>query len=152
MSKRLCDAETQVIEQTDNEKNALTSRYHRAPIRMWLAALAFFNWFIHFGLSMTVGGNALGTTPSVTGFVVTDHGKTTPVSESQWLLMLIHPFLTFTITPILIFSLMLAEPLDYTKRPVKAGIIFGALWALGWYYIAVRDIVHSLSDYFALHS
>lgn len=123
-----------------------------APALKALAAVAFVNWFVFFTVSISIGGAALGTTPSQHGFVVTSHGHETAVTERVWLFSLYYPLATLALTPIVFFLVGLTQ-LHRLKRPFRVFIaLFVLVWASGWYYALIRDSSHSIRDYLNMKS
>ena len=120
------------------------------PIRKVLAAVAFVNWLVFFAVSINIGGDAIGTTPSQQGFVVKSHGKETAVTEDEWLFSLYYPLGTLTLTPLFILPLAATQLKIREKRRYFILIIFLA-WATGWYYALIRDGSHSIIDYLNLN-
>jgi hypothetical protein len=122
--------------------------FRQAPIRTTAAAVAFVNWFVFFAVSYWwIGGDAIGTTPSTQGFVVTSHGRTTSVTESVWLFSLLYPLATLTLTPMLWLSLAATQLYRIKGRARLFIIIFVGIWVIGWYFAAIRDGGRSLHDY-----
>src|SRR6266850_6237737 len=74
------------------------------PIIATLGILAFVNWFMFFGVSMYLHGDALRTLPSRDGFILTSHGNHTPVSESVWLFSLLYSGATLLLTPLMMIT------------------------------------------------
>lgn len=73
--------------------------WQRSPILFILVVVVIVN-FVAFAATVTwIGGDSLGTKPSVDGFVLKSHGHRTPVSESVWLFSLIHTYLTMAAMP-----------------------------------------------------
>ena len=58
------------------------SRQPAPPTRVLVfSVLVLVNWFVSAGVAAKIGGDAIGTRPSIQGFVVEEKGITTAVSE-----------------------------------------------------------------------
>jgi hypothetical protein len=115
-----------------------------------LATVTVLNWFLYFGISYCLGGQALDTLPSKDGFVLKSHGPhSTPVSEPAWVFSLIYGSATLLLTP-LAFLLIAAIGgfeqfrLDASGKRIMGCVIaiwlIGSEWSIGssaW--IAARD-------------
>ncbi len=108
------------------------------------------NWFVFFAVTLWIGGDAIGTTPSTQGFVVTSHGRTTAVSEGVWKFALYYPLATLTLSPAIIL-LISASELHRVPRPVGIiGPIFVLIWCVVWCAAFIRDGSQSIRDYRAM--
>ena len=125
------------------------SQFKRAPIAASLALIALINWFVFFGISAHIGGDALGVRPSADGFVVNSHGNRTVVTEQVWLFSLIYPYCTLMLSPAAMLLIAVRQKaLQKVATPKKWLIIgFIGLWALGWYGSITKSFALSLSDY-----
>ncbi|MCH7728413.1 MAG: hypothetical protein IH991_18335 [Planctomycetes bacterium] len=125
-----------------------TLDYRATPVLTTLAALAFINWFVFAGVSMSIGGDSLGTLPSKAGFVVTGHGHDTKVSELVWIFGLVYPYLTLTITPAVLFFFCARHLRQHMHSKLRwIFLAFFLLWAIGWYYAVSRDALYSIRSY-----
>jgi uncharacterized membrane protein YadS len=125
--------------------------FKKSPVLGTLLLLSVLNWFVFFGVSMYLGGDAVGILPSHDGFVVKSHGHHTPVSESAWVFSLIYSSATLLLTP-LIWLLFAAR--EHGKRwkeakwPIKLFVAgFLLVWILRWYSSIGRSFLHSLEDW-----
>ncbi len=84
---------------TTMPRPTLQEQFRASPVLSVLALITFINRFMFFGISAHFGGDALGILPSTDGFVVTNHGHKTVVTESVWLFSLIYPYCTLMLTP-----------------------------------------------------
>lgn len=101
-------------------------------------------------MTLWIGFDAIGTTPSTQGFVVTSHGHTTAVSEGVWRFAPYYPLATLTLSPA-IMLLILASELHRVPRPVGIiGPIFVLIWCVGWYAAIFRDGSRWIRDYCAM--
>jgi len=125
------------------------TQFSRAPIVTSLALIAFINWFVFFGVSMYVGGDAIGIKPSTDGFVVKSHGNRTPVTERVWLFSLVYPYCTLMLSPAIIFLFAARQKvLRKVATPMRWLIIgFVCLWAYMWCGSITKSFMRSLSDY-----
>src|SRR5262245_19323565 len=111
--------------------------YTKAPVVLALAILAFLNWFVFAGISIYIGGDAIGTLPSTDGFIVESHGQRTVVSEAVWLFSLFYSGGTLLLTPA-IWPMFAArngsEAWKKTRWQMRLAVGgFLCIWALGWY-------------------
>lgn len=92
------------------------------------------------------GGTALGTRPSLAGFVVVDRGRIEPVSQVVWLLDLHASLLALGIGPL--FVSFFAISLLISTRKWKAVFIipFLALWVVGLGSDTIGGYMRSLLD------
>jgi hypothetical protein len=121
--------------------------FRQAPLRTILFLVVFVNWFVCAAVSIAIGGDAIGTTPSHQGFVVTSHGRETPVCEGIWLFSLCYSLATFALMPPAVF-LLAATPLHRLKgAPRYLIVILVVLWVTGWYCAVIRNGGHSILDY-----
>jgi hypothetical protein len=122
-----------------------------SPIIGTLLIIAFVNWFVFFGISMYLGGDALGILPSKDGFVVTSHGRHTAVSESAWVFSLFYSSATLLLSPLIGFlfvALQTRRRLRTTRWPLKlfAGL-FCLVWTVGWYWSIGSSFFRSREDW-----
>ena len=125
--------------------------FRKTPILGALAMLSFPNWFVFAGISMYLGGDALGILPSRDGFVLTSHGRHTAVSESAWIFSLYYSSGTLLLTP-LIWFLFIARQIGHRwkkqKWPLKLFVsIFLLVWIVGWYSSIGNSFRRSLGDW-----
>jgi hypothetical protein len=125
------------------------AQFKSAPIATSLALIAFINWFVFVGISMHVGGDAIGVKPSADGFVVKSHGNRTKVTEQVWLFSLIYPYCTLMLSPAVVFLFAVRQKAPQkVATPMKWLVIgFIGLWAFGWYGSITKSFMRSLSDY-----
>ena len=136
-----------------------------------VSGIAFVNWFVFFAYSVSMGGDAPGTVPSAGRFVVTSHGRETPVAERTWLISL------FYTTASLLFSGLLSFPCfgflvfraiwrkqvegeqdERKKQSLRAVFpvflaVFGSfylVWAALWSGVCTWDFLRSLRAYLSL--
>jgi hypothetical protein len=124
-----------------------------APIRLTLTAGVVLNWFVFFYVSASIGGDAIGTTPSTQGFVVTEHGLRTHVTAPIWLFSLFYSLATLLLSPLL-FVLLIASfaPRRTRRSPYALMILLFMPWYGLWSYALLRDGSHSLLDYLHLQA
>jgi hypothetical protein len=135
------------------EKLTPSQWFWMAPIRISLATLVFLNWLVCGFVSISIGGDSIGTTPSTQGFVVINHGHTTHVTLPIWFFSLFYPLATLISSPLSIFLLITSFLRGLTRRSphlVLGG--FFMLWYGPWSYALLRDASHSLLDYLNLGS
>ena len=122
--------------------------FQRAPVRTTLAAVAFVNWFLFFAVTISLGGDAIGTTPSTQGFVVKKGARITRVSERVWVFSLVYPLATLCLTPV---AWMLLGATQFHRLKGRgeriAVVMFVLIWCTGWYYAMARDGGRSIQDY-----
>lgn len=122
-----------------------------SPILGTLALLAFVNWFVFFGVTMYLGGEALDTLPSKDGFVVTSHGHHKAVSESVWLFSLFYSSATLLISPLIMFLFAARHAGGKLKDipwPLKLLICgFLLFWCVGWYSSIGSSLCRSVKDW-----
>ena len=136
-----------MVTANNNTESSFKEQFRQTPIRMILTVITVVNWFIFFAVSIIIGGDAIGTTPSQQGFVVTSHGDETLVTEGVWLFSLYYPLMTLAITPLVFLCLVASELPLLKKRTRYFTLIFLIIWATGWYYALIRDSNHSILDY-----
>lgn len=134
-----------------------TDLFRDAPVRTILTVIAGVNWFVFFNLTIYLGGDAIGTTPSQQGFIVTTHGRETAVTEGVWLFSLYYPLATLTLSPFVVFLLALSQL--FRLKSLRGYFfwifvfwIFVLTFATGWYYTVIRDASHSILDYLNMNA
>jgi hypothetical protein len=118
-----------------------------------LMAIAFINWFLFFGISSYLGGDALNTLPSRDGFVLTSHGNQTLVSEPVWICDLLYSGATLLLTPLvlLIGAIASGSLLRRERASTKWGLLcFIAIWLIGWEWSIGSAVSRSAVDWFRL--
>mgnify|MGYP000856865324 CR=1 FL=1 len=123
----------------------------RAPLVSAIAFVAFINWFVFFGISVYLGGDSIGVTPSIDGFVVKTHGVKTAVGKEVWLFSLFYPYFTLMFTPAAMLLLARYKLLANRATVVKwttTGFI--CLWCVLWYGSITQAFIGSLTDYLNL--
>jgi hypothetical protein len=125
-----------------------------APLRFTLFVGVFVNWFLFFFISLLIGGDAIGITPSTQGFVVTDHGRFTSVTKGIWFFSLIYPAATLLITPLAFVLLVssLLRGLFGDRAPYWRATFLFCLWYAPWAYAISRDTRISALDAWGLKS
>ena len=123
----------------------------KSPVLGTLLFLSVLNWFVSAGISIHLGGDAVGILPSRDGFVVKSHGHHTAVSESAWVFSLYYSTATLLLTP-LIWLLFAARA--FGRRWMEAKglmkwfiIAFLLVWFVGWYSGIGGSFLHSLKDW-----
>lgn len=99
--------------------------------------LAFVNWLVFAGFSVSIGGDAVGTIPAGGRFFVTSHAVETQVSESIWLVSLAYSWFSLMFLPFGIWCV-----LPFFLRAAQAKMRLGAfkwlvlsafsIWSLVW--------------------
>jgi hypothetical protein len=121
------------------------------PILAILFFTVFINWFVFFGLSMHWGGDAIGISPSKEGFVLKDHGRRTPVSESVWVFSLYYDTATLLGSPAIIIPIalwQLREKRKTAKWPMQLFVgLFLVVWITGWFGGIGSDFLRSYADW-----
>jgi hypothetical protein len=115
--------------------------------------VAFFNWFVNAFVHAYLGGDAMRTLPSRDGFVLSSHGRHTPVSESVWLFSLIYTGATLMLSPAIGISFfgwtfhVSGELWKINKwgKWMIAGFIL--VWTLGWYSSVGSSFYQSINDW-----
>lgn len=125
--------------------------FDKSPILVTLAVIAFINWFVFIGISICLGGNAIGSLPSQDGFILTSHGHHTTVSESTWVFSLYYSTATLLGFPT-IFLLLGGK--QFLRRPRKGkwylklfAAAFLVLWCAGWFGSIGHDFLKSRADW-----
>jgi len=124
----------------------------KSPILGSLLIITFLNWFLFVGISLHLGGDAVGVLPSADGFMVKSHGHHTAVSESAWVFSLYYSTATLLLSPlvVLIFAArqMGGRLLKTGKWPLKLFIgAFLLVWVVGWYSSIGSAFLRSLEDW-----
>jgi hypothetical protein len=99
------------------------------------------------GVSLTIGGDSIGTLPSKQGFVVTSHGNETVVSERTWLFCLFYPAATLSLSPLLIVPFFATEVSFSNRRARYFAIGLACLWYLLWFWSILSAAIDSWIDY-----
>jgi len=129
-----------------------TTVFRLLPIwARWALAVAFVNWFVFFGVSVYLGGDAIGVYPSRDGFVVQEKGQATEVSEAVWLFSLCYTTLTLLLTPgAIMFIVLRYRAYPHARMPewMKwfASILL-TVWTAGWFFSITRAFFGSLGDW-----
>ncbi len=138
-----------------------SSLFKNSPIWGTLASIAFINWFVFAGISIHLGGDAIGTLPSQDGFILTSHGRHTAVSESTWGFSLYYSTATLLLTPAII-ALAIGRFWWVHRKEVDAGwfkvawlkklavILFVTVWCIGWYGSIGHSFLKSRADWIYL--
>lgn len=121
------------------------------PVLRALFIIAFVNWFVFFGISMHLGGDAVGVLPSKEGFVLKEHGRRTPVSESAWAFSLYYSTASLLGTPAIIIPVALWQ-LNIEKKKAKPHVkllvgFFVSLWAVLWFSSIGSSFCRSYVDW-----
>lgn len=100
-----------------------------------LAFIAFFNWFVFFGVMMYLGGDAVGVLPSHDGFIVKSHGNRTAVSEGVWVFSLYYSTFSLLAFPAVMIPFGIYEVI---KRGAQLKwkwliVLFLLVWTVGWF-------------------
>lgn len=123
----------------------------KSPVLGTLTLLSFINWFVFAGVSLYLGGDAVGTIPPRDGFILTSHGRHTAVSESLWVFSLFYGASTLLLTPAiwLLFAVRtLGGKFKAARRPMKIFIfIFLLVWCVGWFSGIGRSMCRSIHDW-----
>jgi hypothetical protein len=115
-----------------------------------LCAIAWINWFLFCGISSYLGGDALHTLPSKDGFVLTSHGRPTPVSEPVWVCNLIYTGVTLLLTPLVFLAAFASGSLRFragrgdSKGPLPW---FVAIWLIAWEWSIGTDVYRAAADW-----
>src|SRR5258708_7475878 len=109
-----------------NDWPTLNELFRHAPVRFVLVAIAFVNWFAFAAVHVSIGGDAIGTTPSQQGFIVISHSRVTVVTQGVWLFSLCYGLATLTLTP-LFFLLFAASQLYRLKGQNRYLVVIVAL-------------------------
>jgi hypothetical protein len=132
------------------------TNWRKHPIAGGCALLTILNWLLFFGMSMYLGGFALGTRPSVDGFVLVNKGRhSPPVSESVWLFCLIYGGLTLALLPPLaMFFISVQCKERWTDDPrLKWAIFCGALlFLIAWESGVGSSLCESIRDWSTSHN
>jgi hypothetical protein len=138
--------------QSRTERLTFKEWWAMAPRRFTLLACIIGNLAVCIGVSLLIGGVAMGTTPSSQGYFVADHGHFVRVTERVWLFSLFYPAATLLMTPLAI-GLLLAS---FNRGPFKGRMIrialFASLWYVPWAYANIRDTSRSALDFWHLNS
>lgn len=136
-----------------SERLTLRELWQKAPQRFAFLACLVGNLAVCFGLSLFVGGDSLGTTPSSQGYVVADHGRYTHVSHRIWLFMLFYPSTTLLVTAlgIVIVIATLIRGAFGEQRLVARFALLVSLPLGMWIYAIVRNTCFSVLDDCGLH-
>jgi hypothetical protein len=115
-----------------------------------LCAIAWINWFLFCGISGYLGGDALHTLPSKDGFVLTSHGRPTPVSEPVWVCNLFYTGATLLLTPLVFLGAIASGSLR--SRAERAGskwplLWFFAIWLFVWEWSIGTDVYRAAADW-----
>ncbi len=122
-----------------------------SPVLGTLLVMSVLNWGAFAGVSIYLGGDALGTLPTRDGFIVTSHGRHTVVSESTWKFSLYYSGATLLLTPsiwILFAALQFRGRVNKSNR-IMALLIGGFVlfWAVGWYSGIGHSLLRSIDDF-----
>jgi hypothetical protein len=121
------------------------------PILLSLLLITFVNWFVFAGISMYLGGEAVGILPSTDGFMVTSHGHRTVVSEPVWVFSLFYSTATLLLSPLIVllfFVLQTRGRPAKVKWPMKLFVgAFLLVWFVGWYSSIGSSFLRSLEDW-----
>jgi hypothetical protein len=122
-----------------------------SPVLGALAAIAFINWFVFFGVSMYLGGDAVGILPSKEGFVLKEHGRRIAVSEPVWVFSLYYSTASLLGTPAIIIPIGLLQLNKQKKnaRPLAKILVgvFVSLWVVMWFSSIGSSFYRSYSDW-----
>ena len=128
--------------------NELATRY---PVLGALIAVSLVNWLVYSGVIAHMGGDALGTLPSRSGFVVGSKEAFRPVSESAWVFSLIYSAATLLLTPpiwiaagLLAFRGHLSGARLWARR-VAGGLLL--VCCVGWYWNVGSAALRSVQDW-----
>jgi hypothetical protein len=121
------------------------------PILGALVLIAFVNWFVFFGISMYLGGNATGVLPSQEGYVLKSHGNRRTVSESTWVFSLFYSTASLLGTPAIILPIVLWK-LNMQKQNAKPQVkllvgLFVSLWVVLWFSGIGSEFYRSCNDW-----
>lgn len=141
-------AVSQPMQTTDRSSENILNT---SPVLGALLLISSLNWFVFFGTSIYLGGDALGTLPSRNGYVVTSHGHQTAVSERVWQFSLFYSGATLLVTPAIWLTFAVrqfASQLQQTRR-WKALLICGfvLVWVIGWYSSIGSSMSRSINDW-----
>jgi hypothetical protein len=122
------------------------------PMFALLLVATIINWFVFFGISMYLGGDAVGILPSQDGFVVKSHGHHTAVSEAAWAFSLVYSTATLLGTPAIWISFGVWEACSgkkklFTSPKVWVIGLFLLVWATGWYWGIGSSFYNSYNDW-----
>jgi len=139
---------------TPSDKAVSEDFFKKSPVLGTLLLLSVLNWFVFAGISIYLGGDAVGILPSRDGFVVKSHGHHTAVSESAWVFSLFYSAATLLLTP-LIWLLFALRTLGHRWKKAKWSLklfigIFLTVWVVGWYSSIGRSFYHSWEDWLKL--
>jgi hypothetical protein len=122
-----------------------------SPIVGGLVIIVAVNWFLFFGISMYLGGDAVGTFPSKDGFIVISHGRHTVVSEQAWVFSLFYSAATLLLSPLVVLlfgALQTRRQTGNMKWPVKLFVgVFLLVWFVGWYSSIGGSVLRSRKDW-----
>jgi hypothetical protein len=115
-----------------------------------VCAIAWINWFLFCGISGYLGGDALHTLPSKDGFVLTSHGRPTPVSEPVWVCNLFYTGATLLLTPLVFLGAIASGSLR--SRALRAGskwplLWFVAIWLIAWEWSIGTAVYRAAADW-----
>jgi hypothetical protein len=123
--------------------------WRRHPVAGRCMAVVVLNWMLFFAITLYCGGFALGTRPSVDGFVLVNHGHRSPrVSESVWLFCLAYGGLTMLLSPlvmIVLFRVMRQE--RFAGDHLKWIILCAVLGLMVWEWCVVSSLAESIRDW-----
>jgi hypothetical protein len=122
-----------------------------SPVLGTLLVMSVLNWGAFAGVSIYLGGDALGTLPSHDGFIVNSHGHHKVVSEPAWKFSLYYSGASLLLTPsiwIWFAALQFRDRVNKSNR-IKALLIGGFVlfWAVGWYSSIGGSLLGSIEDY-----
>ena len=136
---------------TQSNSRESESAFKKSPIIGTLALLSFINWFVFAGISIYLGGDAMGTIPSKDGFILASHGHHTTVSESVWVFSLFYSGSTLLLTPLIWLSFAartMGGKFKTARKPMKIFLsVFLLVWCVGWFSSIGRSMYHSIQDW-----
>jgi hypothetical protein len=114
-----------------------------------LFLLSFVGWVLFIIVSAYLSGDAIGTSPSKDGFVVTNHGRKTTVSESVWLfslffssgMLLLLPSMQL---PMFVRLFLRNQAKRWTRWLIGAFLL---VWFAVWYLALGRSTYDSIMDW-----
>lgn len=136
-----------------SERLTLSELWAKAPRRFTLLACLVGNLAFCVGVSLFIGGMSMGTTPSVQGYVVTDHGHYAQVTHRVWLFMLFYPsatLLSTTLGIVLVIASLIRGAFGEQKLIARLALIVCLPVGL-WTYAIIRDTCFSALDGWGLH-
>lgn len=126
-------------------------KFKDSPVLGSLMIIVFLNWFVFAGISIYLGGDTHGILPSRDGFMLTNHGNRTAVSEPVWVFSLFYSTATLLLSPLVV--LLFVAKLTW-RRPVNMKwtiklfiTVFLLVWFVGWYSRIGKSFLRSLDDW-----